>query len=457
MCERTASRRQLLRRGVFAGAATLAGCRGRDAGPALLVGRDEALVDEPVELRLENFPARTAVTVSARTVISGTPWASRATFETNDDGTVSLGERGPVEGSYDGADGMGLFWSMSPADGGTTATETATPTGTESTTGTPSATYEVALSASVDGETRVTATTTRRWVAADVSHESVATDDLLGELFVPDGDGPNPGVLVLHGSRGRPMTSVARMLASHGYAAFAVHYFGVTTASTDPIPRALAEIPLSYFAGARSWLTGRRDVQSDGVGVVGASKGGEAALLVGSRYDWVDAVVAYAPSAFVWQATSGAETASWAVDGEPLPYLPFRGDWTTTDRGTTALAPGYRESLERASEARRQSAAIPVENVDAPLLMITGTDDRMWPAALLCREAAERLDANDVAFEYDHRSYEDAGHTISFPYTPTTERTHGVQFAYGGIPSGYARADADSWPRALRTLESGLR
>lgn len=457
MGERTVSRRQLLRGSVLAGAATVAGCRGGDAEPAIRVGRDEALVDEPIELRLENFPARTEVTVSARTAFSGTSWASRATFETDGGGTVAIGEQAPVDGTYGSADGMGLFWSMSPTDGGTTPTETATQTGTESTTGTPSATYDVALSASVDGESVATATTTRRWMAAGISHESVATDDLLGELFVPDGDGPHPGVLVLHGSRGRPMTSVARMLASHGYAAFAVHYFGNTTASSDAIPLELAEIPLSYFAGARSWLTSRGDVRADGVGVVGASKGGEAALLVGSRYDWARSVVAYVPSAFVWQATSGAETASWAVDGEPLPYLPFRGFSTTTDRGTTALTPRYRESLERASESRRRSATIPVEDVDAPLLLISGTDDRMWPSALFGRRVTQRLDANDVAFEYDHRSYEGAGHRVAYPYTPTTRRAHGVQFAYGGTPAGYARADADSWPRALQTLERGLR
>ena len=47
----------------------------------------------------------------------GQRWRGEATFAADGDGVVDLDRSAPVSGSYGGADGMGLFWSMRPATG----------------------------------------------------------------------------------------------------------------------------------------------------------------------------------------------------------------------------------------------------------------------------------------------------------------------------------------------------
>jgi hypothetical protein len=68
---------------------------------------------------------------------------------------------------------------------------------------------------------------------------------LRGMLFVPPGEGPHPGILVLGGSEGGMPARRAAWLASHGYAALALAYFRY-----EDLPPLLAGIPLEYFGSA---------------------------------------------------------------------------------------------------------------------------------------------------------------------------------------------------------------
>ena len=72
-----------------------------------------ALVDEPVSIRLAGFPPRYEVAVEARmSNWNSVDWHSHAVFITDDDGAVDLSTQKPASGSYEQADSMGLFWSM---------------------------------------------------------------------------------------------------------------------------------------------------------------------------------------------------------------------------------------------------------------------------------------------------------------------------------------------------------
>ena len=56
-----------------------------------------------------------------------------------------------------------------------------------------------------------------------------------------------------------------------------------------------------------------------------------------------------------------------------------------------------------------------------------------------------------------HVSYPDPGHTIEYPFRPTTvlARPHtvsGIMLAYGGTAEGNARASEASWREVLRFL-----
>ena len=48
---------------------------------------------------------------------AGKQWHGEVTFTSDKHGTVDLDTARPSGGSYQGVDGMGLFWSMNPSDG----------------------------------------------------------------------------------------------------------------------------------------------------------------------------------------------------------------------------------------------------------------------------------------------------------------------------------------------------
>ncbi|URN12606.1 acyl-CoA thioesterase/BAAT N-terminal domain-containing protein [Streptomyces radiopugnans] len=76
------------------------------------VDRPVALVDEAVRIRVTGVAPGQEITVSAETGSLHGDWRSRAVFRADGKGVVDLDRAEPLRGTYGGADGMGLFWSM---------------------------------------------------------------------------------------------------------------------------------------------------------------------------------------------------------------------------------------------------------------------------------------------------------------------------------------------------------
>ncbi|GAA3436749.1 dienelactone hydrolase family protein [Kutzneria kofuensis] len=102
-----------------------------------------------------------------------------------------------------------------------------------------------------------------------------------------------PGVLLLGGAEGGLHERDARALHAEGYNVLALAYFGAPT-----LPPGLVDIPLEYFFAAvdkiASFAAGK-------IGIVGGSRGGEAALLVAAHDDRVGAVVSVAGGGLITQ------------------------------------------------------------------------------------------------------------------------------------------------------------
>lgn len=398
--------------------------------------------DERVVLRVTGAAPGERVTVEATMVdYVGSEWTSTATFEADDAGVVDLAEQAPVEGTYDRADAMGWLWSMSNPRAGRPFFHN----------------YSVTeRTADVVARTNGGATDrslTLRLADPDVEETEVRTDDLAGVLYEPTGDGPAPGVLALHGSGSILTRRRAKLLAANGYATLALRYFGNPAA----VPDRHDSVPLSYFDGAQSWLRERDAVRDASVGVAGVSRGGELALLLGARRDWVGAVVSWVGSGVGWEGGSGnPPNPAWTDDGDPVPALTWAGSVPTNDEGNYRFLDVATRRLDAVSDERLREATFAVEDTDAPLLLLSAGDDLVWPSRRLSELAVERLRTNDVSFDYEHLTYDDAGHFVSVPYTPTTNRTVMDGQVLGGTAAGYATAEAESWPVVLSFLEQGL-
>lgn len=104
-----------------------------------------------------------------------------------------------------------------------------------------------------------------------------------------------------------------------------------------------------------------------------------------------------------------------------------------------------------ADEDDLAAATIAVEETDGPVLLVSGGDDRVWPARGLSEVAADRLNSCEFDHAYAHLTYDDVGHLVSVPYVPLGAFDEG-----GGSTRETARAGADAWPTVLDYLARGL-
>lgn len=297
----------------------------------------------------------------------------------------------------------------------------------------------------------------RVFVADSVVTMRVRERGLSGVLYQPASTAPKPAVIVLGGSSGALAWSsqVAPLLARRGFAALALAYFGV-----DDLPAQLVDIPLEYFVTAFEWLVAQPGIRPDALGVVGISRGAELALTLGSRFPQVRSVVAYCPSSVVWNGLYGdrpADRPAWTTNGGSIPFFSLM---------TPALA-AVRERALRASPiplAPLFDAAlagplppdvfIPVERTNGPILLVSGEDDRMWPASRMGRQIEDRLEAHKHPFESRHLHFANAGHLMRPPGVPTSILDG--KFALGGTPHVQAAANRAAWNETVAFLHESL-
>jgi dienelactone hydrolase len=363
------------------------------------VDRAEALVDEQVDVRVTGLDGGRQVEVQLTGAdVDGVTWRSSGTWVADARGVVDLGEDAPLEGSYDGVDGMGLFWSMTPTNGspGDGGLE---PPG-------PGAPFTLRLAVRSEGRELATREVVRRWLGDGVTARAltIATDGVAGVLYTPPPGGPaRPPVLALGGSDGRAQLPTAAQLASHGFPTLALDYFG-----DDGLPETLRDVPLEYFATAAELL--RRETGGDRrVALVGYSRGTEAAMLLADdRPDLVERTVLYAPNNLVWGAYPGPGDA-WTRAGTPVRRGP-----------------------------------LPVDGVTGPVLALAGGRDATWNASGQAAGLAAAFTAAGVAHQV--LQYPDAGHGVgTHPYLAAGDDGTGTRAAD-------AAARADGWPRVLEFL-----
>jgi dienelactone hydrolase len=279
-----------------------------------------------------------------------------------------------------------------------------------------------------------TATLEQTPIAEGVERIPVHDGALRGILFAPAGANRNPAVLVLGGSEGGLPSRKAAWLASHGFTALALAYFRY-----EDLPQELAGIPLEYFGLALKWMANRREIAPDRIALMGTSRGGELALQLASMYP-VKAVVAYVPANVRYPACCGFTSVpfAWTWNGHGLAFRPIRG-------GAAAIG-----------------ATIEVEHIRGPVMLISGTADRIWESSSMADSVAARLKDHHFTFPVEHLKYSHAGHAAGRPeIVPawqgyTRNPTSGREVEMGGTPQGNAESTLDAIPKVLEFLDKSL-
>ena len=428
------------------------------SGLQIIAHPSVALYGEPfswkiVGLRPGERVALKAVSRDARKIL----WRSEAVFTAAASGVVDVGAQAPVSGSYTDADIFGLLWSMKPAN-----SDPGKPIDfrTDGANG-----WTIDLEATDSSGRRAANRFRCVFQRPDEALVRVPLDQdgLKGFLYYPAEGGPFPGVVLLGGSEGGLYEPRARAFAANGFAALTLAYFNY-----PGLPDEMVEIPLEYFGRAAAWMKVQPKVKSGGLGIVGGSTGGEFALLVASQSTDFRAVVALTPAAHLWEgytvkffSPDYLPTSACTLDGQPLPYVSFKVSPEDKEKEKKGELPSFvhffRDSLAQADPAAIAKAAIPVEKIRGPILLVSGTDDQIWPAGEFCADILERLRKAGFPHEVKHVSIEEGGHNSCVPFLITANRGLLIDGdPSGGSPQADARGGYRAWAETMAFLRRHL-
>lgn len=411
------------------------------------VNKKVSMCDEKLDIHISGLQPFEQVKVQASMFL---PWApsekyqSFAIFTADGKGIVNLSQQKPKSGTYDFKNGMGLFQSMQKI-----ASKKVNIGHNMSTD------EKIIVEVIAIGEQKKSSMILERNFMSSEIKKVPITDEFTGDLYYIDES--KPTIIVLGGSDGNlPATStIAALIASHGFNTLAVGYF-----NNKNSPDKLGEVPIEYFEKIFTWLQNHSLLKAKECYIHGTSKGGELALLLASMYPYITKVVANAPHAYSFQALNGKKTSSWSYKGKEVPFIELKNKYVYLDviKGFLKNKPfgfvsSYRKGISEAKN--REEARIKVENANADILLIAGCEDHIWNTYDGCMTMINSLESNNYAKFYSLLAYKNAGHPFPYPYTiPLCETSDKkimprIMFSTGGTFKGNSMAQIDSWEKTI--------
>ncbi|OJJ17602.1 hypothetical protein BKI52_27460 [marine bacterium AO1-C] len=219
-------------------------------------------------------------------------------------------------------------------------------------------------------------------------------------LYLGKGD-QQPLIVGLGGSEGGNAwasdywRATREQFIKQGYAFLALGYFG-----SKGIPQKLDRIAIENVYKAIQNAAKHPKVNANKIAIIGGSRGGDLALLLGSYYSDISCIVAIVPSHVVFPGhTNHFTSSSWTYQSKELPFVPvseesipflikkdLRGAFVTMLKNTTA----------------EKEALIKVEKIKGPILLISATQDEIAPTTIMCEKMALRLKAKKFQFYFKH-------------------------------------------------------
>jgi dienelactone hydrolase len=276
--------------------------------------------------------------------------------------------------------------------------------------------------------------------------------DIFANYYPSPNGNKGATILVLGGSEGGLGLSTKRtalVLQSEGFSVLQLAYH-----RAPHQPKNLELVPIEAFERALDWLKLQSNVDPEKIGVFGISKGAEAALLVSTiRPNDIKAVAAGAPSSVMWTGVN------WSYGGAS-----FKPSWSYGDEALPALRTGqYDHSLGILSlyvNGLKNLEAYPdtiisVERTSAPILLVCGEADTLWPSCPMSRQIQNRAEAKGGPL-VNILAYENAGHSSVGTPIARGEIRYEKLGSLGGTAEGNAYARSDSWPKLVDFFRENL-
>lgn len=423
---------------------------GLHSSPNLVVTPTTSLVDQKVHIRLHGLEPNQMIRLVARVRENSIWFESSGLFRASDAGEVDLNRDPSLGGTYTGNDPMGLFWSLEPCPGQGSGIrlvkkDVASPMEIDLTV------LREANEVKAMPDVIARAKLERFYMKPGVKRIPIKEGRFRGTVFIPEGSGPFPAVTDMFGGVVSLIETRAALLASHGFAVFAIAYL-----YTDHLPQNLMGADDKYIQAAAEWFFSQPYVDSTRVGAVGLCFGGCLSLMLAARMPMIRAAVNINGIPIVPGDTTEVHSACRDGSQWPSPNRVYK-----TSEGV---------SIDDVYDCDNPTP-IPAWCNGAKVLSIVGEDDKQvhpkwhffyrdhWPE--VCRDNLE------------FHSYPGAGHLIEPPYAPHVravrpskeriqsidflpQKYHDLLFMCGGYPVQHAFAQEDSWNKVLNFLRREL-
>nr|XP_039274363.1 bile acid-CoA:amino acid N-acyltransferase-like [Styela clava] len=291
---------------------------------------------------------------------------------------------------------------------------------------------------------------TRTYAAPGVQEQEVWTGRLRGTLYIPPGNTRFPGVLSISGAHPGAFKHKAAILASHGFVALAVRYFG-----TDDLPKYDHGLDLGYFEEAAIFLKNHTSVDArNGVGIVSNCVGASASLGIAScapegLFGCVVAISGWYVSynTFTYRDKTWSVPETFTLNAESLPD------------GTMVITSSHPDAENETWENIEDDLVPFQQRHRTAYMFVYGGKDTIHETIIqkMGKHAREMLEEQHHP-RYELLFYPDAGHLIEHAYAPHQN----VVWTYrqlqhnGGNQPDHSKAQEDSWPKILNFLRQSL-
>jgi len=291
-----------------------------------------------------------------------------------------------------------------------------------------------------------------------IKPRQISENGFQGQFFSLENIKNKPAVVLIGGGKWGHYWGVE--FAKKGYVGLSLPYH-----RKAGLPSLMEEIPLEYFENAIVWLKNQPEVNSNKIILMGASRNAELSLTVAATFpNLVHGVIAYAPSSVSWSNTvlpfnSDNIKPSWTYKNQPIPYISME-----KIKGSNYSKIETLEYWEKGLSDIEQvaQAQIKVEQINGPILLFSGKDDKVWPSSLMSNMIETRLKEYNFNYDFKNIQYENAGHLISGnPHSPSNQRTGQMpingktyEFQYGGTAEGDQQAQLDARGKVFEFVSS---
>lgn len=277
-------------------------------------------------------------------------------------------------------------------------------------------------------------------------------------------------VICLGGSEGGIPDYWAELISQQGnFITCALGYF-----ACNQRPSLLEDINLEYFLNAIEFI--KKKYNTEKIIVIGMSRGGELALLLGSLYpNLFQKIIAIAPSSIINGGFPYPNHSAWLINNtiisfagglsniknitekEDLNYAIKKKlikSHSNTEQNPFIIADLFKARFEKYI-IKLEEVSIKVENINCPLLLFSGEDDKIWPSHFYCNKIIERLLKYQSNIKNHHISYSEVGHGVLLAYDlPIWHRIGEFWCTLGGNPIKNKAANKDCLKKIIEFIEN---